>query len=382
MTATFTKVQAQQAWTIARVEMRRAFLSKRALWVYLLALFPAAAFLAYGLQMKVMEERWARHGLASAQLIDSFTKGEKVEDVLERAPNPAFDRKWKNWRDDEEEHEGRNREGKAREGKDRKEREEERVERRALTYFDGQRVADLRFSNGVLDEKSVHLILELSEDRKIFAGIFQYFYLRLAIFFGCLGIFMNMFRGELLDKTLHFWFLMPVRREVLLAGKYIAGLTAAAVIFGGGALLGYGAMLWPHSGVEAQMFLAGAGWSHAFWYAAAAVLGCLGYGSVFLAAGLLLRNPIIPAAVILLWESINGFLPATLQKLSVLYYLQSLCPETAPLDEGPPLLRLLLAPAAPASKGLAIAGLILVTALVLWAASRAVKKIEINYSTD
>ena len=41
-------------------------------------------------------------------------------------------------------------------------------------------------------------------------------------FFGCLGIFMNLFRGEMLDKTLHFWFLMPVRREVLLAGKYVA----------------------------------------------------------------------------------------------------------------------------------------------------------------
>lgn len=375
--AAFTRVQAQQTWTIARVEMRRAFLSKRALWVYLLALFPAAAFFTHGLQMKVMEERWARHGLASAQLMDSFTKGEKVDDVLKRAPTPAFDHKWTNRRDDEGE-----REGQAREGKHRKEREEERVERRALTYFDGQRVADLRFSNGVLEEKRVHFILDLSEDRKIFAGMFQYFYLRLAIFFGCLGIFMNLFRGELLDKTLHFWFLMPVRREVLLAGKYIAGLTAAAVIFGGGALLGYGAMLWPHSGVETQVFLAAAGWAHAFWYAAAAVLGCLGYGSVFLAAGLLLRNPIIPAAVILLWEGINGFLPAALQKLSVLYYLQSLCPEAAPLDETQPLLRLLLAPAAPASKGLAIAGLILVTALVLWAASRAVKKIEINYSTE
>jgi len=223
---------------------------------------------------------------------------------------------------------------------------------------------------------------DFEQDRRIFAVIFQFFYLRLAIFFGCLGIFMNLFRGEMLDKTLHFWFLMPVRREVLLAGKYIAGLTAASVIFGGGALLGYAAVLWPHNGVEGQAFMAAVGWSHAFWYAAAAVLGCLGYGSVFLAAGLLLRNPIIPAAVILLWESINGFLPAVLQKLSVLYYLQSLCPEAAPMDENSPMLRLLLAPAAPASKSLAIVGLVAVTALVLWAASRAVRTIEINYSTE
>ena len=380
MMAAITRVEVQQAWIIARSEMRRAFLSKRGLWVYLLAIFPAVAFFGHGLQTKLMEERWARHGLTSAQLIDSFTKGEKTDDVLKRAPNPAFDHSWKNRRDDEGDRDGRAAEGKDKQEKT--ERAEETVERRAITYFDGQRVADLRFSDGVLQEKRVRYILDLNEDRRIFAGIFQYFYLRLAIFFGCLGIFMNLFRGEMLDKTLHFWFLTPVRREVLLGGKYIAGLTAAAVIFGGGALLGFAAMIWPHTGVEAQAFMAAAGWSHALWYTAAAVLGCLGYGSVFLAAGLLLRNPIIPAAVILLWESINGFLPAVLQKLSVLYYLQSLCPEAAPMDENAPILRLLLAPAAPASKSLAIVGLVAVTALVLWAASRAVKRIEINYSTE
>jgi len=30
----------------------------------------------------------------------------------------------------------------------------------------------------------------------IFAGVFQFFYLRLAIFFGCLGMFMYLFRGR------------------------------------------------------------------------------------------------------------------------------------------------------------------------------------------
>jgi hypothetical protein len=31
-------------------------------------------------------------------------------------------------------------------------------------------------------------------------------------------------------------------------------------------------------------------------------LGCVGYGSVFLAVGVYVRNPIIPAAVLLIWE--------------------------------------------------------------------------------
>lgn len=374
-----TKVRMRQAWAIARVEMRRAFLSKRGLWVYLLALLPAMIFLGNGFQIKMREKRWANNGTTPAQIVDSFSIGEKADDVLKRAPKPVFDETWHEQRDDGREQ--RNDDG-DKGDKDKPARKPEPEEMRSLTYFDGQRAADLHFVNGVLKSKHVRPSKRLEDDRRAFAGVFQFFYLRLAIFFGCLGIFMNLFRGEMMDKTLHFWFLAPVRREVLLAGKYMAGIVAASVIFGGGALLAYGAMLWPHNGVEAQAFLQTAGWSHAFWYTAAAVLGCLGYGSVFLAAGLLLRNPIVPAAFILLWESINGFLPSVLQKLSVLYYLQSLCPEAAPMDEESAILRLLFAPAGAASKSLAILGLLAVTALVLWAASRAVKRIEINYSTD
>jgi hypothetical protein len=229
----------------------------------------------------------------------------------------------------------------------------------------------------------VSQVRNFQEDRGVFAGVFQFFYLRLAIFFGCLGIFMNLFRGEMLDKTLHFWFLAPVRREVLLLGKYLAGLVASSVIFTGGALLCFCAMLWPHSAAEVQAYWQGPGLEHSLRYAAAAALGCVGYGSVFLAAGLLLRNPIIPAAVLLIWEGINGFLPDILQKLSVLYYLQSLCPVPAPLESDiPALLKLILAPAAPASPWVAVLGLLTVTALVLWAAAQAVKKLEINYSTE
>ena len=217
----------------------------------------------------------------------------------------------------------------------------------------------------------------------VYAGVFQLFVLRLAIFFGCVAIFMNLFRGDMLDKTLHFWFLAPIRREVLLLGKYLAGLVAAVVIFTGGALLCFAAMLWPHDPGEVQVYWQAAGLAHAFWYGAAAALGCVGYGSVFLAAGLLLRNPIVPAATLLLWEAINGFLPATLQKVSVLYYLQSLCPIPAPMDNGAPaIIRMLLSPAEPASHFWSVAGLLALTALVLVVAARASRRIEISYSTE
>jgi len=142
-------------------------------------------------------------------------------------------------------------------------------------------------------------------------------------------------------------------------------------------------MIWPHDAVEVQAYWNAGGMSHAFWYAAAAALGCVGYGSVFLAVGLYIRNPIVPAAVLLAWEGSSPVLPQVLQKISILYYLQSLCPVPAPIDAGAPtLIRLLAAPAAPASRPVAILGLLLLSSLVLWIASRAVRRMEISYGAE
>ncbi len=365
------RFRVRQALTIARIELRRAFFSRRAFWVYLLALFPAVIFFGHGLEVKMQHKRWSAQGLTPAAALDAVNVGESEEEVLKRLGKPVSNSKWDRPRRVMREEGGK------------RVWEEKRTEQRWMLFYDGRRRVDFSFTDGILTHKNVRLKADFEEDRKVYAGVFQYFYLRLAIFFGCLGIFMNLFRGEMLDKTLHFWFLAPARREVLLAGKYAAGLVAATVIFTGGALLCFGVMLWPHDPAEVQAYWQGAGASHAFWYAAAAALGCVGYGSVFLAAGLLLRNPIVPAAVLLLWESINNFLPAMLQKLSVLYYLQSLCPVPAPMDDNAPaIIKLLLSPADPASRAGAVIGLLVVTALVLWSASRAVRRIEISYNTE
>jgi hypothetical protein len=353
-----TAFRLRQIWTIARMQLRRVFFSRRSFWVYLLALFPSVVFLGHGIEVKLRQRAWASRA-TPVELLESIREGDSDEEVLRRAGTPLEDNTFRYGPD-----------GDAPMG-------------RYMRYFDGSRRWDLNFESGILQRIRARALLDLEEERQIFAGVFQYFYLRLAIFFGCLGIFMNLFRGEMLDKTLHFWFLAPARREVLLAGKYLAGLIAAVLIFGAGAAVCFGAMLWPQDPVALAAFWRDHGLSHLFWYVASAALGCVGYGSVFLAAGLLLRNPIIPAVVILIWEGINGILPDVLQKLSVLYYVQSLCPVPAPIDTGAPLLiRLLVAPAEPPTAAVAVLGLLGVTALVLWAASRAVRRIEINYGSE
>jgi len=55
----------------------------------------------------------------------------------------------------------------------------------------------------------------------------------------------------------------------------------------------------------------------------------------------------------------------------------------APMEnDAPTLIRPLAAPAAPASRPGAILGLRLVTAVVLWIASRAVRRMQISYGAD
>jgi len=227
-----------------------------------------------------------------------------------------------------------------------------------------------------------HQQADFGQDTNIFATAFQFFYLRLAIFFGCVGIFMNLIRGEMLDRSLHFYFLAPIRREVLMAGKFLAGLFAATVIFGTSTILQLIALYAAFDAPTLQEFVfRGDGLHHLFAYLGVTVLACVGYGSVFLAAGVLMRNPIIPAAVMLVWESINSFLPAFLQKFSVIYYLKSLCPVDVP-PQVPPPFALLAVNVDPVSPLIAIPSLLLLSALVVLWSGYKIRRLEINYGTD
>ncbi|HUK91963.1 MAG TPA: hypothetical protein VLZ81_16300, partial [Blastocatellia bacterium] len=63
------------------------------------------------------------------------------------------------------------------------------------------------------------------------ANLYEGLILRTVVFFGCAWMFMNLFRGEIVDKSLHYYFLTPMRREVLVGAKFASGLAAAAILF-------------------------------------------------------------------------------------------------------------------------------------------------------
>src|SRR5687767_7592655 len=82
----------RQAWTIAKIELRRAFFARRSLWVYALALLPSVIFFGHGLDAKIRTERLTRRGLTAPALIDSVQVGELADDVKKRLGKPSQER--------------------------------------------------------------------------------------------------------------------------------------------------------------------------------------------------------------------------------------------------------------------------------------------------
>lgn len=352
-----------QILAIVRLEMKKTFFARRGLWVYLLAFAPLLLFVTHSVSVAHRQDqlrRIARDHPISSEAFNSVQSGMTRDEVVQKLGEP-----YSQWS-------GRNRHGQA-----------ESREWRHSRYTDGTTELHLFFEDDKL--RSVHRsqFEDLSKVSRIFAGVFQSYYLRLAVFFGCVGIFVNLFRGEMLDKSLHFYLLTPVRREVLLAGKYTAGLLATVVIFTSSTALQWLALLWQFDHATVADFLASTGWGQFSSYLAVTALACVGYGSVFLAVGLLFRNPIVPTAVVLLWEGVNPFLPAALKKISMIHYLQSLCPVDATADQNVPgLVHLLIAPVQPASRSMAVLSIMLLTLVVLVIAARLSRRMEINYSTE
>ena len=361
-------------WTqiraVIRLEIRKTFFAKRGLWIYLLAFAPAALFLTHSLieiqqhgsrqamatQMKrpVTEQDFEtiEPGMTRAEVIAKLGDPPEVKTRLRRVPGAKHQMEMK--------------------------------EMETLGYTDGNSNFLVFLEDGKVNGKATSTGVSFGQDSYVFAGVFQFFFIRLAVFFGCLGIFMNLFRGEMLDKSLHFYLLAPIRREILVIGKYLAGLLAAGVIFTTSAALQIAAMLIRFDGNTINHYLyQGDGFAQIAAYLGVTVLACIGYGSIFLAAGLLFRNPIVPAAAVLIWEAANPLLPALLKKISVIYYLKSLCPVSIPVDPGmPPLFALLVSNADPISGYIAVFGLLCVATAILVACATGVRRLEINYTTE
>jgi ABC-type transport system involved in multi-copper enzyme maturation permease subunit len=175
---------------------------------------------------------------------------------------------------------------------------------------------------------------DIASATQFFAGLYQAFILRIVIFLACVSIFGNLIRRETLDRSLHYYFLSPLRRELLVVAKYVTGLIVSFVLFGAATALSFVLAYLPHqSTAVSHFFFHGPGLSHLGSYLLVTFLACVGYGAVFLFFGFFFKSPALPALAVFGWEAIHFLLPPLLKEMSVIHYLQSLCP--VPVSEGP-----------------------------------------------
>ncbi len=207
-----------------------------------------------------------------------------------------------------------------------------------------------------------------------FAAVYQAFILRLVIYLGCVEIFGNLVRRAILDRSLHYDFLAPLRRDLLAAVKYAAGLTVSSLLFGVSTVASFALCYLPYRGVD-RFLLHSHGLGDLAAYVAVTCLACLGYGAVFLACGLLGRSVAIPAIAIFGWEWLNFLLPPILKRISIVHYLEPLCP--VPVPKGP----LAVLSDAP-NPYIAVPGLLLLTAALLAFAAWKVRRMEIRYEEE
>lgn len=220
---------------------------------------------------------------------------------------------------------------------------------------------------------------DMADDTSVLAGIFQFYYLRLAIYFGCIGIFTRLVRGEMIQRSLHFYLLAPVRREVIVLGKFLAGATTAILFFGLAISGSFWLMYLGHGGAGVQYVFDGPGLGQFGTYLGIAVLACIGYGALILALSMVFKNPIVSGILLLGWEGINPVLPQLLQKFSIIFYLRHLAPVEVQADG---IFRVLTVVAEPVPAWAAVVGVLCVSSAVLLFACLSARRLEINYTTD
>jgi ABC-type transport system involved in multi-copper enzyme maturation permease subunit len=220
---------------------------------------------------------------------------------------------------------------------------------------------------------------QIEEDTQVLAGIIQLYYFRLGIFFACMAIFTWLFRGEMVERTLHYQFLVPVRREVLVVGKFLAGAIVAIALFETAVLACFCFMYVRFGSAGKSYVFDGPGLGQLGSYLLVTALACLGYGAVFLALSLLFKNPIVPGVVIMGWEAIAPIFPAWAQRLSVTFYLKPLCPVALPIS-GPMAIFTIIAE--PVSPFIAVLGLLSLTIAILGLSCLFIHRMEITYTAE
>jgi ABC-type transport system involved in multi-copper enzyme maturation permease subunit len=208
-----------------------------------------------------------------------------------------------------------------------------------------------------------------------FGQLFFFFLLRFVVFFGSADLFVKIFRGEILSRSLHYSLLAPVRREVLVTGKYLGGVLAAGIVLLPTTFVTFLLFYVPHLGRGVLSISGTQIIGQLAQYLLVVSLAIVAYGALFTLVGLTFRNPMVPALVFLGWEVLTPFLPPLLKALTVVHYLASLLPVPPAFGDFALLTR-------PVPDVLAATALAALAGALVTVSSLRARRLEITYSSD
>ncbi len=186
-----------------------------------------------------------------------------------------------------------------------------------------------------------------------------------------LGVFYGtaLIADEVDDKTITYLFTRPIPRRSVLLGKYLAYLVCTVLLVLPSVMLVFFLVVPTGGSTIAEAFpslLADFGML---------VAGLAAYGAVFAFVGTRIKRPLIVGLVFAFgWEPAALLFPGYLKRLTVAYYLQALVTHEMPQDSAVSMLLQVFREVP--SVLTSLVALVLIVALALWAAGRAVEHRE------
>jgi ABC-2 type transport system permease protein len=185
-----------------------------------------------------------------------------------------------------------------------------------------------------------------------------------------LGVFYgtSLIADEVEDKTITYLFTRPIRRGVVLVGKYLAYLACTTLVVLPAVMIVYFLLVpfrqIPSSFVSLVTDLG------------LLAIGIAAYGALFTLVGAVMKRPLVVGLVFAFgWEQLAMLMPGYLRRFTLAYYLQALVPHAMPVDTGvSSLLQSVFSETPTAATSILV--LLLVTVLCLVLAARAVERRE------
>ncbi len=175
--------------------------------------------------------------------------------------------------------------------------------------------------------------VDVQEMTQGFMFLVQYGYLNFCVFFLAVFFGNSALREESDEQTLHYLFLQPIPRWLIVAGKYAGFLLLAVHIFLGSLLLSQLLLLLPFGPKGMWEALVTNGRVvHLIQEGMVVSLAIAVWAAFFLAVSSVFRN-MLYALFIYGWETTSNFLPETLRNFSLSYYFKFMLPERSLIKE-------------------------------------------------